>query len=304
MNPARLRRLLVVSFPPSFRHRYGEELTALVSTCPGGREVTFDLARACLAAWFRPSFLGDGAERRRLRLEATTMTVFVLWSASTVAAAVFARAVDDPYPLSGLRSWGWTTYQSGTAVFELTSGLVLVAGFAYWLQVVAAAWRRRDGTVLAPALLPPAVVVLWLAVTAGVVVLGHRLTNGSDRHIAAQGPSTLGGWLVLATYVAFTLGCVVACSVSAVRALSRSRLSLRLVAGSTIVAGVVSAALVVITITAVLSLSCVLMIGGIGAPDTAVAAVPVVLLVLASAASVASSIRGVHALVTHRETSA
>jgi hypothetical protein len=133
MSPSRWQRLLLASFPPSFRRRYGEELSALVPGCGGSWKVTVDLARACLAAWLRPPFLGAAADRRRLRLQATTATVFVLWAVSSVAVALFARAVDDPYPLTGLHSWGWAAYQIGTAVFELTSGLVLVAGFGYWL---------------------------------------------------------------------------------------------------------------------------------------------------------------------------
>jgi len=121
MSASRLQRWLLLAFPPSFRARYGEELETLTSDCGRGWRTNADLAQAAAKAWLRPSFIGPPEETRRRRLESTTATVFVTWSLSCLAVAVFAKAVNDQ-PVPGLRSWGWTAYVIGSGLFELTVG--------------------------------------------------------------------------------------------------------------------------------------------------------------------------------------
>jgi hypothetical protein len=295
MSGARLPRILLAGYPPSFRSRYGDELAALVADCPGGWRVNLDLARGLIAAWFRPTFTGPPAEQRRRRLQTTTATVFAAWSAATLFVAVFARAVDDQ-PVPGLRSWGWAAYQVGNVVFELSAAAILVAGFVYWLAVVVPAGRRRDRSVLVPACLPPLIVSAWLGATLMIAVLTRRFVPGSGRHISAQGPHTAAGWAILAAYAVFTVVCVVASAGSAIKALAAARLSERLLAASTVMGSVATGALLLVTGAACVCLTKVILVGHISARTAATAVVPAAALVLSSASAVVSSRRGVAVL--------
>ena len=143
MSTTRLHRLILAVYPERFRDRYGEELAAVAADCGGGWRVTFDLAVSAVKARLNPDPITSGSEGRRLRLETTTATVFALWVWSTVAVALFARAVDDQ-PVPGLRSWGWAAYEVGNVIFSLSAAAILIVGFVYWLLVVVPAIRTRN----------------------------------------------------------------------------------------------------------------------------------------------------------------
>jgi hypothetical protein len=296
VRPSRLQRLALWAFPARFRARYGEELVALLPECSGGLKVTADLALAAAHEWLRPSFSGSPEERRRLRLQTTTATVFVLWSLSTLAAVIFARAVDDR-PVPGLHAWSWVAYEIGSGVIQLTAGLVLLAGFGYWLRVVISAWRSRERSTLISAVLPVIVGGVWLAVTGLVAFLGNHIVPGNYRHISAQAPTTAGGMAVLAIYVLFTTGCVWVCAACAVRALAQSNLSNRLLAGSTLLAALVASALIVVAVAATVCLVRVLIFGGLDVRNAAMAVGAVTIFLLTSCAAGTSTLRGVRALM-------
>ena len=294
MSASWIQRVLLAAFPPRFKHRYGAELADLVPSCGGGSRVTADLARAVAKEWARPTFLGDAEERRRLRLQATTSTVFLSWSLATVAVAVFARGVDDQ-PVRGLRSWGWSAFRVGTVEFELTVAVIMAAGFWYWLRVVGMAWRERRYGILVPACLPAVVATGWLAVTG---LLSYAF-NGDHLHKpgTAPGPSTFGGWVVLVLYGLFTVGSAMLCAGSAVWALERAGLSVRLLTRSTALAAVSTASLVALTVTMSVCLTRVLMIGGLSRWDTFLSVGPAVVMVAMCVTSVTSTARGLRALV-------
>ena len=291
MSVSRAQRWVLRSFPPGFRARYGDELAALASECDGGWHDTADLARAAAGAWMHPRFPGPPEDRGRRRLQATTATVFFVWSLSALAVAVFARAVDDK-PVPGLHSWGWTAYAVGSAIFQVTVVAALAVGFGYWLRVVVPAWRRRDRNTLLAAALPAGLVTVWLGGT-GLVSLYAR--HQTQRHYGYQTWRLPGGGtgVVLALYAAFTVICVVACAMAATRALARAELGVRLLTVSAWLSTGAAAALVAVTIAASLCLTRVLIVGGIGARDTAMAVIPAVFLTLASGLAVTSSLRAV-----------
>ena len=295
MTGSRLRRLILAAYPERFRDRYGDELAAVTADCGGGWRVTLDLGVSAIKARLRPALVASGADGRRWRLETTTATVFALWVWSTVAIGLFARAVDDQ-PVPGLRSWGWGAYAVGNVIFTLSAAAVLVIGFGYWLGVVVPAVRTRNRSALVPAVIPVPVVGLWLAATGVLAVITHHIRRGNYRHVTAQGPHTAGGWGLLAGYALFSVACVTVCTASIRRALKLAELTRTALTVSTIAAAMASGCLAAITACAMICLTRVLMIGGIGVRDEITAVGPVCFLLLTSAAAATSSIRGLRAV--------
>jgi hypothetical protein len=297
MSTSRLHRLILALYPERFRHRYSDELAAVVADCGGGWRVTLDLAVSAFKARMSPDPISSGSDGRRIRLETTTATVFALWLWSALAVALFARAVDDQ-PVPGLRSWGWAAYAVGNVIFTLAAAAILIVGFGYWLVVVVPAIHNRDRTTLIPAVLPVVVVGLWLAGTGVLAVLTNHIRPGNYRHVTAQGPHTAGGWAVLAIYAVFTLACVAVCTTSVRRALRNAQLTPRMLTLSSVFAVGASVALAAISVCALICVARVLMIGGIGVRDEMTAIGPVCFLLLASATAAVSSVRGLQALRT------
>ena len=297
MTTSRLHRIILSIYPDSFRDRYGEELATVIADCGAGWGVTLDLAKSAIKARLNPTPMTIGPDGRALRLETTTATVFTLWAWSTLAVAVFARAVDDQ-PVPGLRSWGWAAYAVGNVIFTLSAAAILIVGFGYWLKVVVPAVRTRARATLIPAVLPVIVVGLWLAGTGGLAFAAHHIRPGNYRHITAQGPHTAGGWALLITYGLFTAACVSVCTICIRRALRNAKLSPLMLTVSSVAAVCASIALAAITICASVCVVRVLMVGGISTRDGILAVGPVCFLLLSSAAAAASSVRGLHAVRT------
>jgi hypothetical protein len=297
MTASRLHRLILAVYPERFRDRYGDELATVAADCGNGWRVTLDLLISAGKARLNPDPATARADSGRLRLEATTATVFVLWVWSTLAVALFARAVDDQ-PVPGLRSWGWGAYVVGNVIFTLSAAAILIIGFGYWLAVIVPAIRSRNRAALVPAVVPVAVVGLWLAGTGGLAVATNHVQAGNYRHISAQGPHTVGGWAVLATYALFTTTCVAICTTSIRRALRKAELTASMLTVSSVVAATASVALAAIAACAAICVARVLMIGGVSVRDQMAAVGPVCFLFVAAAAAVTSSLRGLQAIRT------
>ena len=136
-EPSPCRRLVLASYPPSFRVRYGDELTALCEDVGPGLRSTADLALGSLRLWLSPSYDPDPLEHRRWRLQSTAATVWV--SACTVLAGTAATLriqVDGPPPgfdpTTG--AWGVANDAAGAAIV-LAAVLVALAGA--WLGLFA-----------------------------------------------------------------------------------------------------------------------------------------------------------------------
>ena len=201
---------------------------------------------------------------------------------------------DQPVP--GLRSWGWGAYAVGNVIFTLSTAAILIVGFVYWLLVVVPAARARNRVNLTPAVLPVAVVLLWLGGTGVLAVATNHIRPGNYRHITAQGPHTAGGWALLAIYALFTVACVTVCTASIRRALRKAELIPPMLTVSSVVAATASVALAAITVCAVICVTRVLAIGGIGVRDEMTAIGPVCFLLLASTAAATSAFRGLCAV--------
>lgn len=297
MSTPRIRKLILALYPVRFRDRYGAELETVVGDCGSGWRVTLDVALSAIKARLNPDLITSRTEGRRQRLETTTSTVFAVWVWSTLAVALFARAVDDQ-PVPGLRSWGWSAYVVGNVIFTLSATVILIVGFAYWLRVVIPAVRTRNRTTLLPAFLPVAVVVVWLAATGLLAIATNHIQPGNYRHIAAQGPNSAEGWAVLAVYAAFTVACVSVCSASVRRALRKSQLPQQNLTVSSLVAVNASVALAALAACAAICLTRVLMIGGIDIRDELTALGTVCFLLVGTVIAATSSIRGLRAVRT------
>jgi hypothetical protein len=291
---ARLQHLVLAAYPPSFRHRYGDELAALVADGGRGGRDTVDLVLGAARAWASPVFGGDPGEQRRTRLQASTITVLAAWCASLVGAAGFSKSVDDPR-LPGLHGAAWTAYDIGVVVLEITAAVVLVTGFVYWLGVIVPALRARRRDIVVPAAAPALFVVVWLGIT-GLVGLFAR-------HVVPTGQTPLTwprGALILAVLVGWallTLACVVGCAGSATVALRRASLSAHRLAGSTVVAGLAVVGVAVQMVAGAVCLAGLLRAGGgLGPRDTVFSSGCLAVLAMATAVASVSAARGLRVL--------
>ncbi|HXQ90447.1 MAG TPA: hypothetical protein VN768_02745 [Acidimicrobiales bacterium] len=290
----RLQQVLVAAYPPSFRHRYGEEMLCLVADGGHRWRDVLDLALGVGRAWVAPVFAGAPLHQRRLRLQATTVTVLGVWCASLLAAAVFSKAVNDP-PLPGLHGVASGALDVGGVVLVVTAAIVLATGFCFWLALIVPAWRARRREVVVPALGPALFVAAWLGVT-GLVALFAR-HDVRSANVSLHGPRGALIVAVLLGWVAVTVACVAGCAISAARALRRAQVRVTRLAASTVVAGV---AAVGVGAQAVAGVVCLAQLGraggGLQGRDTVFGTAAVAVLVIGTGVAVVSVTRGLKAV--------
>jgi hypothetical protein len=292
----RLQRVLVTAYPPSFRHRYGDELASLVADNGSPWRDNIDLALGVCRAWVSPVFGGARTEQRRSRLQTTTTTVLAAWCASLLAAAGFSKAVDDP-PLPGLHGVALTALHAGAVALEATAAAVLVAGFVFWLVITVPALRAGRRDVVLPALTPALSVGVWLGATGLVALFAHHVVRRAN--VALTWPR---GALILAVLVAWvvvTIICVMWCAGSAALALHRSHIH---VSGLAVSTGVAGLAAVGITTQAVAGVVCLVNLartgGGLDPRDAVISVGSVVILVTVTLMAGVSVTRGLGVLRT------
>ena len=170
-------RLVLWTYPPSFRDRYLAELAAMLEDTGSGPRIVADLVAGSVRAWARPSFVGDPAERVRRRRLATVSTVWVCWCAVFLASAALLRALEDPPPP------GFDPNRAGWGIVHNAIAGGLVVG---WLLVLAVsapmglrALRRRPA--VRRAVVPP------LVLLGCCVLLFVPLQVYATRHWVGQG---------------------------------------------------------------------------------------------------------------------
>lgn len=292
----RLQRVLVASYPPSFRRRYGDELASLVEDNDSPWRDSVDLALGVGRAWVAPVFGGAPLEQRRARLQTTTTTVLGAWCASLLAAGAFAKAVDDP-PLSGLHGGALTAYDIGTVVVEATAAAVLLAGFAFWLTVIIPALRARRRDVALPALAPALIVGVWLGITGLVALFAEHIVR--HRSIALSWPRGALTLTVLLAWGAVTVVCAAGCAASAAVALRRAHVEFTRLRVSTFVAGLATVGIAAQAAASVVCLAALLRardVGGVGPRDGVFSAGSVVVVVVVAAVAGVSAVRGLGAM--------
>jgi hypothetical protein len=186
-------RVLLACYPPSFRERYGAELAALVEDTGAGPGVCWDVAVGAAAAWVRPAFTGEPAERARRRVQAGLSSTWVAWCLGMLSVPVVARGLLDP-PGPGATG-AVRTLVDAAWVAGLTGGAV-AAGCALLLarRVLVPALRSGRRLVWRPLLPAVALLVLETLGMGGVWLLrsGHPAVwpHPSTAFVAA-----LLGWL-------------------------------------------------------------------------------------------------------------
>ena len=164
-----LTRLGLRAYPPSFRARYGAELSALVEELPSSGRITADLWLGAVRAWVRPAF--GGAEGRRRRLQASVTTTWVAWCAGFMIVPAMAKTLLDQ-PSVGPTTLVRVLVYAGEMLL-LTGWLVALFGVLLMIpRVLVPALRVRPWAVLRP-LLPALVLGLAVSLALIVFVLAH-----------------------------------------------------------------------------------------------------------------------------------
>src|SRR3954468_23767908 len=177
-------------YPPSFRDRYGEELTALVEDVGPSRRRTAGLVLGAARAWVSPAFAGPDSTRGRL--QASVATVWMAWCAGfLLTPAAFKALMDPPGPSTGdaVRR----LLDVSAAFFGLGWVIALVGAALLAVPTLTPALRARQWSVLRP-LLPAVLLGVLEAVGLVAIVL---LAPGPTLVMAVAGCAWLAGLVAL-----------------------------------------------------------------------------------------------------------
>ena len=160
-----LARAALALYPPAWRARYGDEVSALLDDSGGGLAAAASVAWRALPAWIcPPRHLHD----RPARMRASLATALLAWSMLAGLGLVFA-------PLTQLQSlmapgyaevrWAHAVFDGSLALSALAAGL---GGLPLWLLMLRRARREqraRDTLYLLLPVLAPMAYLAGLAVT-------------------------------------------------------------------------------------------------------------------------------------------
>ena len=175
------RRLLLATYPPWFRERYGDELAALLDDAGVGVRDALDLLLGAVRAWLRPSYGAAPVEARRLRLLSSVSTVWVGFCVVLCGSLGTLRLLEDP-PVPGLAlgTPRWVAFhQLATAALLLSCLLVVAGGVPVGLRAL------RSGPVARRTALGPVVGLAVLVITGPAVYAGLVLMPGTPLPPAA-----------------------------------------------------------------------------------------------------------------------
>ena len=159
-----LARAAVALYPPAWRARYGDEVSALLDDSGGVLAAVASVAWRALPAWICPRHLHD----RPARMRSSVATALLAWSMLAGLGLVFAQLIQ----LQSLMAPGYVEVRWAHAVFSGALALsVLVAGLGglpLWLLILRRARREhraRDTMYLLMPVLTPVAYLAGLAVT-------------------------------------------------------------------------------------------------------------------------------------------
>jgi hypothetical protein len=218
VSGARTHRLLLRTYPPAWRARYGEELAALMSDTSGQGRVPWrtwlDVALAGTRERLRAAGVAGDALPPSARSRAGSILVLCAWALFVVGGLAVQRVSEhwQAATPAGDRAVPSAAFTALTVAAAIGTALML-AGAACALPALTAFLRSGGWTALCPRCLRAA----WLtaagaAATTGLVVWAHRLTpsarNGHDTAYAVAFAAW--GALMVACLAAWTLAAVTA----------------------------------------------------------------------------------------------
>jgi len=193
-----LARAALALYPPAWRARYSDEVSALLDDSGAGLAAVASVAWRALPAWIcPPRHLHD----RPARMRASLATALLAWSMLAGLGLVFAQLTQ----LQGLMApgyagirWAYAVFDGSLALSALVAGL---GGLPLWLLMLRRARREqraRDTLYLLLPVLAPVAYLAGLVATAGLVggpngvspswFLAVTLAGFAAAAIAAAGP--------------------------------------------------------------------------------------------------------------------
>ncbi|MDQ6774859.1 MAG: hypothetical protein M3071_01265 [Actinomycetota bacterium] len=216
----RLALLVLGLYPLAFRHRYGQEMRALLEATPTRPTAVLDLLRGAVVAHARPPAALSAQVGAGDRVRASASGVLACWVAFAAAGFGFYKTTEDAsftqagsaHPLLG-------DARAAIVAAALVGSAAVVLG-ALPLILAALAHARRQPRLRLLVSLPVLAVLLFVGLTRVLVIVAHS--------ISSHRPTTVGGVAFIAWGVA-GLACGAVCVVASRKALfavpaSRGRL--------------------------------------------------------------------------------
>jgi hypothetical protein len=277
---SRLTRAALALYPPSWRARYAEEVSALLDESGGGPAAVASLAWRAVPAWiWPPRQLHD----RSARMRASVATSLMAWSILAGLGLVFAQLTQlqgfrvPAHPVIG---WAYAVFDGALVVSAL---IAAAGGLPLWLLMFRRAHRESRPRDSAYLLLPLVAPVAYL--------FGLFITLGLAPHPDGVGPY----WFLLVVLAGFAVAAIAAAGPgAALRRLQPRGPALRLAATAAGLAAAVMAVAAAAIVVAVAGL-CLWAPSFAGYHDAVLPGSYLVLVVAAAMATTVSAARGTRA---------
>ncbi len=246
----RLARSVVSLYPLAFRRRYGHEMRALLDEAPATWATVFDLLRGALAAHLHQPAISAGAVDVGDRLRASVSGVLACWVVFAAAGFGFYKTTEDgPFTAAGHAHPLLGGAHLAVQALAVVASLAVVLG-ALPLIAGALAHARHERSLRVLVSLPILAVVVFAALTVGLVLLAH------SQH--SHQPTAVGRGAFMAWGLA-GLACALVCVVASKKALfaapiARGRLLAALACGTLVTAAMAAIALATAVYTTALVL--------------------------------------------------
>ncbi len=169
----RLARLALSLYPLGFRRRYGAEMRALVEETPPNALLVLDLLKGAAMAHLRPPASAAGLVSASETVRASMSNVLACWVLFAAVGFGFYKTTEDgPFRVAGEAHpvLGYA-HLSVQILAVLASAAVLLGASPLILAALEAARRERTLRPLIAA--PPMAVLVFAALTAGLILAAH-----------------------------------------------------------------------------------------------------------------------------------
>jgi hypothetical protein len=166
-------------YPLAYQRRYGEEMRALLEDQRPRVRTVVDLGRGALRAHLRPADAPAGVVDPTDRVRASTSGVLLCWVFFAAAGFGYYKTTEDaPFSAVGHAHPLLRDAHLAVQAAALVASAAVILG-ALPLIVAAVAQARREPALRRAVALPFLPVLLFGAVTAGVIALAHDSAGGS-----------------------------------------------------------------------------------------------------------------------------